>query len=63
MVSWADRIAYVCHDFEDAVAAGIVTVDMLPPLVRDRCGTRRSQQLGAFITAMIDAAAQSGASA
>ena len=24
VVSWADRIAYVCHDFEDAVAAGIV---------------------------------------
>ena len=45
VVSWADRIAYVCHDFEDAVAAGIVTVDMLPAHVRDRCGTRRSQQL------------------
>ena len=22
VVAWADRIAYVCHDFEDAVAAG-----------------------------------------
>ena len=22
VVSWADRIAYVCHDFEDAVRAG-----------------------------------------
>ena len=27
-----------------------------PPIVRGRCGERRSQQLGAFITAMIDAA-------
>ena len=27
VVSWADRIAYVCHDFEDAVSAGIVTPD------------------------------------
>ncbi|MBI5087505.1 MAG: HD domain-containing protein [Actinobacteria bacterium] len=60
VVSWADRIAYVCHDFEDAVAAGIVSLDVLPAMVRDRCGTRRSQQLGAFIAAMIDAAAQSG---
>ncbi len=60
VVSWADRIAYVCHDFEDAVAAGIVSVDMLPPLVRDRCGTQRREQLGAFIAAMIDAAATSG---
>ncbi len=27
VVAWADRIAYVCHDFEDAVHAGIVTAD------------------------------------
>ena len=60
MVSWADRIAYVCHDFEDAVAAGIVAPDMLPALVRDRCGATRSRQLGAFVHAMTDAAAQTG---
>lgn len=59
-VSWADRIAYVCHDFEDAVAAGIVTPDELPDIVRGRCGERRSLQLGAFITAMIQGAGQSG---
>ncbi|MFZ4811422.1 MAG: HD domain-containing protein [Ilumatobacteraceae bacterium] len=60
VVSWADRIAYVCHDFEDAVATGIVSAHTLPALVADRCGTRRSHQLGAFIGGMIDAAAQSG---
>jgi dGTPase len=60
VVSWADRIAYVCHDFEDAVAARIVTPDALPAIVRDRCGERRSHQLGAFITAMIQATGQSG---
>ena len=38
VVSWADRIAYVCHDFEDAVAAGIVGADMLPAIVAERCG-------------------------
>ena len=53
VVSWADRIAYVCHDFEDAVSAGIVDPDDLPSLVRDRCGVRRGRQLGAFINAMI----------
>jgi len=53
VVSWADRIAYVCHDFEDAVSAGIVTMGDLDPLVRERCGERRGQQLGAFINAMI----------
>jgi dGTPase len=53
VVSWADRIAYVCHDFEDAVSAGLVGLDELPSLVRDRCGIRRSEQLGSFINAMI----------
>lgn len=60
VVSWADRIAYVCHDFEDAVATGVVTAEQLPALVRDRCGTVRREQLGAFIYGMIDAAEQTG---
>ena len=60
VVSWADRIAYVCHDFEDAVAAGIVSAEMLPAVVADRCGASRSRQLGAFIRAMVDAAADAG---
>ena len=60
VVSWADRIAYVCHDFEDAVAAGVVSTDMLPPLVSSRCGVERSQQLGTFIRAMINATAETG---
>ncbi len=53
VVSWADRIAYVCHDFEDAVKSGIVTTAALPHLVRERCGESRSRQLGTFIDAMV----------
>jgi dGTPase len=59
-VSWADRIAYVCHDFEDAVDAGVVTPLHLPQLVRDRCGTTRREQLSAFIGAMIEATSFTG---
>ncbi len=60
VVSWADRIAYVCHDFEDAVAAGIIGADMLPSLVVERCGRDRSKQLGTFVRAMITATSQTG---
>jgi dGTPase len=60
VVSWADRIAYVCHDFEDAVAAGVVSPDQLPALVADRIGTDRSTQLGTLVRAMISATAQTG---
>lgn len=60
IVSWADRVAYVCHDWEDAVSAGIVTPAQLPALVRQRCGQTRSSQLGAFIEAVVDAVARTG---
>jgi dGTPase len=60
VVSWADRIAYVCHDFEDAVAAGIVSADMLPDVVAERCGRDRSTQLGTFVRAVITATATTG---
>lgn len=61
VVSWADRIAYVCHDFEDAVSAGIVTTGMLPPVVRERCGATRSAQLGSLIGGVVDAVTATGA--
>lgn len=60
VVSWADRIAYVCHDFEDAVAAGLVRPADLPTIVRTRCGDTRSSQLNAFILGMVEAISGTG---
>jgi dGTPase len=60
IVSWADRIAYVCHDFEDAVAAGVVTEAQLPEAVVARCGTQRREQLAAFIGGVIEAVSSTG---
>ena len=60
VVSWADRVAYVCHDWEDAVLTGIVSAHQLPLIVRDLCGERRSAQLGSFIHALVAATLRSG---
>jgi dGTPase len=60
VVSWADRIAYVCHDWEDAVLSGIVAPHQLPPAVRALCGERRSAQLGAFINGVVSASLRTG---
>jgi dGTPase len=54
VVAWADRIAYVCHDFEDAVAAGIVRPHDLPDAVTAVVGRDRRTQLHRFITAMVE---------
>ncbi len=59
-MSWADRIAYVCHDFEDAVYTGIVTANDLPVGVVQRCGSTRREQLATFIDGVVSASTASG---
>ena len=61
VVAWADRIAYVCHDFEDAVDAGIVSPADLPPAVTEVLGSGRRAQLHALISAMVDTITDTGA--
>lgn len=60
VVAWADRIAYVCHDFEDAVGAGVVRPRDLPDAVSAVVGRDRRTQLHCFITAMVETIAASG---
>lgn len=60
VVAWADRIAYVCHDFEDAVRAGILTPDDLPDEVASVVGRKRSEQIQVFVLAVLDAIGTSG---
>jgi dGTPase len=60
VVAWADRIAYVCHDFEDAVRAHILEPADLPAEVRDVVGSERSEQVGTFVLAVLDAVDRTG---
>jgi dGTPase len=60
VVAWADRIAYVCHDFEDAVDAGVVRPADLPAAVAEVVGSDRRTQLHRFITAMVDTISTTG---
>jgi len=60
VVSWSDRIAYLCHDFEDAVNSGVVRAEQLPDSVSHLCGISRRTQLAAFIGSMIDTTNKTG---
>jgi dGTPase len=60
VVSWADRCAYTAHDLEDAVRAGIVGTDDLPPEVVEVCGRTRAEQLGTFVTALVSCIRETG---
>lgn len=52
-VRFADRIAYINHDLDDAIRAGILTNADVPENVRRRCGDRNSQRINAIITDLI----------
>lgn len=60
VVSWADRIAYVCHDFSDAVRAGILSPADLPVEVAEIAGRDQSDQLGFFIDSLINGTNRGG---
>ncbi|MFC6360395.1 HD domain-containing protein [Luteococcus peritonei] len=60
IVSWSDRIAYCAHDLEDAIHAGIVTTDDLPPEVAGIAGIGRRAQLGTFIRAVVTTTVTTG---
>jgi dGTPase len=60
VVAWADRLAYVCHDFEDAVDAGVVVPEDLPAEVAQVVGADRRTQLHRFITAMVETIGDTG---
>ena len=57
-VRLADRIAYINHDVDDAMRAGLLTVDDLPKVVRERIGDTHSARINAILTDLI---AESGA--
>lgn len=49
IVRTADRIAYLCHDYDDSLRAGVLKPGDLPPVVYERFGTTT----GAMITSMV----------
>ncbi len=54
VVRYADRIAFLNHDFEDAVSAGAVTESDLPCLVKSQLGTSKSQRISSLISSLVD---------
>lgn len=60
IVSWADRIAYCCHDFADAAAVGVVSAADLPAEVAQVAGITQREMLTTFIRAILATARTQG---
>ncbi|MDO4749684.1 MAG: deoxyguanosinetriphosphate triphosphohydrolase [Eubacteriales bacterium] len=53
-VRLCDRIAYVNHDLDDALRAGILRQEDVPERIRTRLGTRNSKRINAFIVDVVE---------
>jgi dGTPase len=60
-VRFADRIAYLSHDAQDAVRAGVLRPDDFPRAVLDALGPPSGRWIGEMITAVLDHSPAAGA--
>ena len=54
IVRYADRIAYLNHDIEDAITAGIITEEQLPKECTDVLGHSKSQRITTLVNSIVD---------
>ena len=54
IIKYADRIAYLCHDYDDAENMGLIGESDLPDDVRARLGTTHSSMITAMVTDVVD---------
>ena len=54
IVAWSDRIAYINHDIDDAIRAGVITEDDIPLRYRELFGRRNSARINSMIMDIID---------
>ena len=57
-VRLCDQIAYINHDLDDAIRAGLVTEASVPERIRTECGTRNSERINSFIADLIAASGE-----
>lgn len=57
---YADRIAYVNHDLDDAVRAGVLTTGDIPQETRGVLGETSSQRIDSMVSSLIRASESSG---
>src|SRR5699024_8878452 len=54
IIHYADRIAYINHDIDDAVRGGLIKATDIPQYLRDRLGATHGKRIDTMVTAMIE---------
>ena len=53
VVKYADRIAYINHDIDDACRAGVLCVEDIPKPIREVLGNGHSERINTMVTSII----------
>lgn len=53
IVRFSDRIAYINHDIDDAVSAGVITEDDIPLQIRQVLGFRKSERIDTLVKSVV----------
>ena len=53
VVRYADKIAYMNHDIDDAIRAGVLEKEQIPAEIREKLGNTKSARITALINAVV----------
>ena len=54
IIKYADRIAYINHDIDDAIRAGVISFSDIPPGLVSALGTTGSERINTLITDLVN---------
>lgn len=54
VVRICDRIAYINHDLDDSIRAGVLRAEDVPPIIRERCGERNSERINSIMLDLVE---------
>lgn len=54
IVRFSDRIAYINHDIDDAVTAGVISEDAIPLEIRQVLGFRKSERINTLVKSVVE---------
>ncbi len=54
LVRFADRIAYINHDIDDAVRAGVISNEDIPKEIRDNLGYTKTQRITTLLNSVVE---------
>ncbi len=59
IIKYADRIAYINHDIDDAVRGGVISKEQIPIKLRNLLGTTHGERINTMVKSIIEASEKS----